>query len=134
MLATIALNEFLHRSKEPDILFWSTKKLAFCLGVIIASTCALWASKKLAVPDLPKPLEHTSAPGLVFLTLSCLWFVLHLGKPPEVGGDIQYQMLAFRQYLEEVLGNVREHVLGHARTAIGQYGKTQEVLQVIQDP
>ena len=99
LLATVALNEFLHRSKNPGFLFWSYKKLAACLVISGVATLAFWGSRKLLRPGLPPWLGSSRSPVYVFLALSSVWFLVNLQTPPAVGGDLQYQMVGFRQFI-----------------------------------
>lgn len=101
VIASVALNEILHQSKKADILFWSWKKALACSGLFTLAAGFFWASRKVAVPELPKPLTRERAPLLIFLALGIVWFTANLSTPSKVSGDIQFQMLGFRQYLNK---------------------------------
>lgn len=98
-LAMVAFNEILHRSKVPNLLFWSTKKVVVCTGLLVLAGIFFWIARKLVVPGLPKFFANSHAPFVIFLTLVCIWFSANFSIPLEVAGDLQFQMHGFRQYL-----------------------------------
>ncbi len=99
ILATIAANELLHRSKSPELLFWSYKKLLVCLGIAGVAALAWCGAKKLAKPGLPGLLASPRSPVWVFIGISSAWFLANLPTSPETGGDLQFQLAGFRQFL-----------------------------------
>lgn len=99
VLATIALNELLHRSKEPVILIWSLKKFTISLAMLLAAGVAWWISVKLSVRGVPGWLLGKHAPIWVFVTLTSIWFFSNLDPVPHVQGDLHFQMIGLRQYL-----------------------------------
>ena len=99
-ILTISLNELLHRSQQPEILYWSVKKFLVCIGLFGIAFATFYASRKLRIPGLPTWLQSSKAPFIVFLFLTTCWFGINYSKPAVVGGDLEFQMVGFRQYLK----------------------------------
>jgi hypothetical protein len=56
-------------------------------------------AKNFKVSDAPPWLQSPRLPYILFLSLTLLWFVSNYSKPPYVGGDLEYQMIGYRQFL-----------------------------------
>ena len=100
LLVSVALNEILHQSKNPEILCWSGKKVLVCAGLFTLAAIGFGIYRKLAVQGLPKYLAGEKVPLFVFLALGIMWIFANLGTPSKVSGDIQFQMHGFRQFLD----------------------------------
>jgi len=101
---TLAVDAALLRSKQPDFLFWSGKKLLFCTGVSFVGLVALRAAQKIR-PTIKLHSNWTLTPEKIFLAVLSMIFLSHLNEPATTAGDLEFQMEGLRQY---VRGDVKE--------------------------
>jgi|GEM_PF-3187669 hypothetical protein len=101
---TLAVDAALLRSKQPDILFWSGKKLLFCTGVSFLGLFALCIAQKFQ-PTFKSDANRSLTPEKVFIFLLGIVFLSQLKEPATTAGDLEFQMEGLRQY---VRGDVNE--------------------------
>ncbi|MBT6958740.1 MAG: hypothetical protein HN996_09985 [Opitutae bacterium] len=101
---TLAVDAALLRSKQPDILFWSGKKLLFCTGVSFLGLFALCIAQKFQ-PTFKSDANRSLTPEKVFIFLLGIVFLSQLKEPATTAGDLEFQMEGLHQY---VRGDVNE--------------------------
>lgn len=95
---TLAVDATLLRSKQPDIFFWSGKKLLFCTGVSFFGLFALCIAQKFQ-PAFKSNANRSLTPEKVFIFLLGIIFLSQLKEPATTAGDLEFQMEGLRQYV-----------------------------------